>query len=72
MSLPVPTPPTPPCGCKISPKKLAPTPIEQKEKKLSLQFDSWMEINFGFFLNQHENKRWNIALEPFLSEEVSK
>ena len=49
MSLPVPTPPTPPCGCKISPKKLAPTPIEQKEKKSSLQFDSWIEINFGSF-----------------------
>ena len=27
-----PTPPTPPCGCKISPKKLAPTPIFDRKK----------------------------------------
>jgi len=24
-------PPTPPCGCKISPKKLAPTPMKQEK-----------------------------------------
>ena len=62
MSLPVPTPPTPPCGCKISPKKLAPTPDEQKEKKSGLQFDSWIEINFDFFLNENETKPIGILL----------
>ena len=30
-----PTPPTPPCGCKISPKKLAPTPIFNRKKWVS-------------------------------------
>ena len=40
-----PTPPTPPCGCKISPKKLAPTPIFNRKKWVSF----WESYALSFY-----------------------